>query len=323
MSKRTRDDEEANGSLSTLSVFSYHGPLTTHFVPATHSEQAMPALLAAIFGSRKQFSVFSITCNARGSFVVLDEACHRVLFGGSGATPWQCLYIHESSSRAGAEISGTLAMLCNRLARARVPVLNVCTLARNFMLVRQAAAELALATLRTAVESSSPASAAGQEPASKMEGVRVELKRTAVVIGSLAAEQAKACAHGLLHLLFLRQGAPSFAHYFEMGGEISLMIEEGSLDALHKAEPQSATSLVDALGESLTRGWRVLDVTTTSPGYDGIGILGAVCLPLASLPLMNVSTLDHTFVLLQEEHVEAALEFLAPHFDVLEEGDAL
>ena len=86
-------------------------------------------------------------------FVVLDESLHRELFGGSAATQWSCLYLHESSTeKSGHELSGSLSLLCDRLAAARVPVLNVTTLARNFMLVQSSVAELALSTLRAAVE---------------------------------------------------------------------------------------------------------------------------------------------------------------------------
>ena len=72
------------------------------------------------------------------------------------------------------------------------------------------------------------------------------------------------------------------------------------------------------------RGWRVLDVTATSPGHDGVGILSSVCLPLASLPLMNVSTLDHSFVLLPGVHVDTALELLGQEGEeeLLREGSA-
>lgn len=46
------------------------------------------------------------------------------------------------------------------------------------------------------------------------------------------------------------------------------------------------------------------------------GILSRVCLPLASLPVMNVSTLDTNLVLLKEHALAHGCELLAPHFDV-------
>jgi len=41
-----------------------------------------------------------------------------------------------------------------------------------------------------------------------------------------------------------------------------------------------------------------------------------VCLPLASLPVMNVSTLDTNLVLIKNDVLTRACELLAPHFDV-------
>ena len=92
-------------------------------------------------------------------------------------------------------------------------------------------------------------------------------------------------------------------------------VRDAALEALRTTEPSSAAALDAALEPSIARGWRVLTVTAPA-GSDGVGILGAVCLPLASLPLLNVSTLDNTFVMLPEAHVDEALERLKPHFDV-------
>ena len=329
MSKRTRSDSEevmSTKPFGTLSVFTYQGPLCTHFVPASQAEATLPALLSAIFGSRDRHSVFSFTAGEPGSTLVLDEALHRELFGGSGSERWSCLYIHESSSaRSGAEVSGSLSLLFDRLAGAHVPMLNVCTLRRNFVLVRKALADLALKTFRSALDNDGPSAAAGADsqpaaPPSRQlseSGVRIELMSASLAIGALTLAQLKQCAHGLLHLLFLRRGK-QFAHYFEIGGEVSLALSEVALAALERAEPESAAALLAALKPSLSRGWRVLDVTMAT-GYDGIGILSAVCLPLASLPLMNFSTLDHTYVLVPDAHLDAALKLLAPHFDVSRE----
>ena len=104
-----------------------------------------------------------------------------------------------------------------------------------------------------------------------------------------------------------------------MAGEISLILEETALDALEQNEPASAKALFSALEPSLIRGWRVFSVTV-SCGSDGIGILGAVCLPLSRLPLLNISTLDVTFVLVRNEHLSEAVMLLeAAGFEVAHE----
>ena len=326
MTKRAR---EAKADLSTLAVYTYQGSLATHHVPLSHLDLAMPALLTAIFGSRARHSVFSITASSEGFFLVLDESLHRELFGGSGAAPWSCIYIHESSTeRSGHEISGSLSTLCDCLAAARVPVLNVCTLARNFMLVRSSAAEVALQTLRSAVERHSATDAGGADATgiassavNHTAGVNLTLLRPTIAIATLSVDDVKACAHGLLLLLLLqRRGrAAKFMHYFEMAGEVSLIVEESALDALQQEEPNSAAKLLEVLKPSLVGGWRVIDVTAPA-GSDGVGILSSVCLPLASLPLMNCSTLGHSFVLLRDVHVNKALERLSAHFDVATEA---
>ena len=328
MSKRGLEaDAEANPlsqkkpDLSTLSIFTYQGPLVSLFVPAARWNNALHVVLQAIFGSREDHSVFSITKNPEGSFLVMDEALYLKLF----PTPldkmplWSCLYIHESSDqRSGAEISGSLSVLFDSLARERLPVLNVCTLRRNFMLVRQANQEAALATLRAAIEpttaEASPAAATADGLAASA-GVQLKLTRPKVAIGSLTLEQLKANAHALLRLLIIDYAPATFIHYFEMGGEISLVFEMAALEALKKEDPTSAAALSKALEPSIMRGWRVLAVTAPD-GSDGFGILSAVCQPLASLPLMNISTLAHTFLLLPDAHVDAALSMLKPHFAV-------
>jgi len=332
MKKRANEAPDAAVSarrrhdLSTLSVFTYHGPLAMHFIPLSQTAALLPALLSAVFGSRVRHSVFSLCSNTEGSFLLLDETLHRELFGGScGVAPWSCLYIHEASSeRSGAEVSGALSLLCDQLAAAQVPVLNVCTLARNFMIVKSALSDVAVSTLRSAVEGPTPngnPSAPPAEPtmttkAAAAAGVRLQLLRGLHCIGSLSVEQLKECSHAVLHLLFLRKGAHAFTHFFEMAGEISLTLEEDALKALEQAEPTSAKALSSALQPRLSRGWRVLDITAPAGG-DGIGILGAVCRPLAKLPLMNFSTLDHTYVLFPEAHLDEALKKLKPSFDVV------
>ena len=103
------------------------------------------------------------------------------------------------------------------------------------------------------------------------------------------------------------------------GGEASLIFEQAMLERLDVAFPTSAAALRAATTASLTSDWRVMSVSVTD-GCDGVGILGAVCLPLTSVPLMNVSTLDQTFLLFQDRHAERALRLLKPHFSV--ESDA-
>ena len=95
-----------------------------------------------------------------------------------------------------------------------------------------------------------------------------------------------------------------------MGGEVSLAVAEASLAKLRVDEPESAAALDAALAPDLVDGWRALDVSAPA-GCDGVGILSAVCMPLRRLPLLNVSTAEHSFVLVRDEHLEAALASLA------------
>ena len=74
----------------------------------------------------------------------------------------------------------------------------------------------------------------------------------------------------------------------------------------------AAARLAAAIGEGLSAGWRVVCVTQ-SEGSDRVGVLSEVCLPLASLPLMNVSTGSKTFVLVPGRFLDRALElYLCP-----------
>ena len=342
---------EIQHDFSTLAVYTYKGALTTQVVPRCFVRAAMPQVLKALFGPRKPHSVFSLTASSEGDFVTMDVAQHTALFGGSAppSSPnWSCLYIHEASSgRAGAEISGALSALCDVLAKARVPVLNVCTLARNFMLMREEVAQVALDTLRTAVEqgassslgsssspSTSPSTAVeldepprkrptlasrGQNGASPA-GVRIAVapSTVSIAVATLSVAALQGCAHAILALYILRDecARPTFQHLFEMGGEVSIAFEEAALDQLRHDAPESAAALEVAIAPTVARGWRLLDVTAPAGG-DGVGILSAVTLPLASLPLLNISTLDHSYVLVQEAHLETALTKLKPSFDVV------
>lgn len=346
--KRPRGDQ---ADLSTLAVYTYHGPLAAHNLPASRTSDYLIGLQRTVFGQREpRFSVFSITSSSTGDFLMMDEPLHRELFGGGGTIRWNCLYIHEATSaRTGAEISGSLSALCDHLAEANIPVLNICTLARNFMIVRETVAPGALTTLHAALVPPSSArhiakpgdnTGADGDPsrnsdaqnvddsASDGSGARrfrltLELKREKVIVGSLSVAELKACCHALLTLFFLRRTRPTFQHFFEMAGEASLIVEESALEALRQSEPASSEALLAALKPSLSRGWRVLSITAPC-GSEGVGLLGAVCLPLSRLPLLNVSTLDESFVLIREEHLSEALRLLgAAGFDVAHEGVTL
>ena len=101
------------------------GALATHFVPTSEVDAALPKMLAALFGHRRRHSVFSVTFTVEGLFLVMDSALHCELFGGNGGESWSCLYIHEASSeRSGAEVSGALSTLCDRLAKEQIAVLK-------------------------------------------------------------------------------------------------------------------------------------------------------------------------------------------------------
>ena len=143
-----------------------------------------------------------------------------------------------------------------------------------------------------------------------------------VTIARLSLDALPACAHALLQLLFFPPGedagagtaaeppSPGFVHYFEMGGEVSLMAEQTALDALTGLDSEeSGRALRSAIAPTASAGWRVIRVTCAA-GSDAVGILSAVCRPLAALPLMNVSTLDANFLLVEGRHLEAALELL-------------
>ena len=113
------------------------------------------------------------------------------------------LYIHEGSEeRRGSEISGALSALCAKLADADVPVLNVCTLARNFMLVREAVSERALSTLRSTVEASHDAGNVVPSSLAAPAGVRLRLMRPHLAICTLRLDQLPAVSHALLQLFF-------------------------------------------------------------------------------------------------------------------------
>ena len=62
MSKRAVDGAEKKlsrtDSFASLSVFTLSTPLVTHYVPLAKTDEAMPALLSALFGSRQRSAAF-------------------------------------------------------------------------------------------------------------------------------------------------------------------------------------------------------------------------------------------------------------------------
>lgn len=348
------DAKVATPDFSTLSVYTYSGALRTYSIPVESSRAAFAPLLNLIFGrGEADPGLISLTSSAEGDFVVADAKTEEKLSDASGmgqqadlpsgSQRWNAIYIHESSSeKAGAEISGALSALCDTLANAKVAVLNVCNLTRNFMLVQEHVSGLALDTLREAVqaptapEEESGDGGGGPPPAKKPKAASVEEKTTSaaastkaaadvvritvtkarVSVGSLTSAQLKQCAHALLQLFFLRESRPTFQHLFELGGEVSLFVDEAGLAQLRCDEPASAEALDLALAPTVVKGWRVLDVTAPSGG-DEVGILSAVSLPLADLPLLNVSTFEHSYVLVREDHLAEALRRLRATFVVV------
>ena len=230
--KRQLDEGSDAHNFSTMAVYSYQGPIVTLFVPPEDSQRATHPVLDCLFGPRKH-AMFSVTrAFSAGAFLVFDEGVAEG-FLGRAATPserWRCLYIHENSEeRDGSEVSGCLTALCAKLTAAAVPVLNVCTLARNFMLVRDECSERALSTLRAAVVGSQSGTAepAPATPTPSAKDVRLRLMRSHLAICSLQVDQLQSCTHALLQLLLFMDDAPkSFFHLFEMGGEASLMFEQ-------------------------------------------------------------------------------------------------
>ena len=369
----------SSAPFGTLSVFSYRTPIATLFVP--NGQDVTLATLRCLFGPRAH-NMFSCTVSAEGRFFAFDEGLLET-FGAAKAARdlWHCLYIHEASPDTnGSESSGTMAALSSQLADEKIAVLDVSTLARNFMLVRLENAERALKTLQAAITSEPPPQARpparhqrpparhqrppttarppthpplptrAQEPPSAEAGggigfglpqaaVQLALLPGDITIASLALDALPKCAHALLQLLFFPPSTttttgttttaaangtngttgtgtadanPGFLHFFEMGGEVSLMAEQSALDALDDADAETARALTAALEPTASRGWRALRVTCSS-GSDAVGILSAVCRPLAAIPLMNVSTLDANFLLVEGKHLERALELLGPH----------
>lgn len=200
-----REDAMAT-DFSTLSVYSYRSAVATIFVSPDEAPSRATALLSRLFGPREH-GMFSATRSPAGTFLICDTTTTDGLMGAAVPTDeaWRVLYIHEGSEeRQGSEISGTLSALCARLADASVAVLNVCTLARNFMLVREAACERALATLRATVEAGQAGGArGGGVEAQPIAAAKIRLRRARLAICSFKLESLPNLTHALLHFFFL------------------------------------------------------------------------------------------------------------------------
>ena len=339
--KRPRSEEEEETAFSTLAVFSYRTPVATAFFPhGEAAENTTHMLLRCLFGPRAH-NMFSFTISAEGRFFCVDEQLIGRLDRSQAAQAgdrslWHCLYIHEASEeKKGTETHGTMAALSRKLAAEEIAVLDCSTLTRNFMLVRLDNAERALRSLQdaingkaeTAVGRNGSGGDGGGGGTARAAGDALAVAQLAllpgeVTIARLSLDALPACAHALLQLLFFPPGedagagtaaeppSPGFVHYFEMGGEVSLMAEQAALDALTGLDSEeSGRALRSAIAPTASAGWRVIRVTCAA-GSDAVGILSAVCRPLAALPLMNVSTLDANFLLVEGRHLEAALELL-------------
>ena len=338
--KRARSEEEEDTAFSTLAVFSYRTPVATAFFPhGEAAENTTHMVLRCLFGPRVH-NMFSFTISAEGRFFCVDEQLVGLLDRSQSEKArdlWHCLYIHEASEeKKGTETFGTMAALSRKLAAEEISVLDCSTLTRNFMLVRKDNAERALRSLQDAIGKAANGSGGddggggGTTPVpgtvraagDALAAAQLALLPGEVTIAKFSLDALPACAHALLQLLFFPPGtgtgtgttaappSPGFLHYFEMGGEVSLMAEQSALDALTGLDgEESGRALRSAITPTASAGWRVIRVTCTA-GSDAVGILSAVCRPLAALPLMNVSTLDANFLLVEGRHLEAALELL-------------
>ena len=319
--KRKSDDVDADADaashpFSTLSVFSYTNDVQAVAFARADAHAATQGALHCLFAppSSRASEMFSYTASADGVFVLVDAAAAHLL-GGARGDAWRCLYIHEGSTdKKGDETEGTIAALSARLAAEEVSVLDVTTLARNFMLVRADAAERALRTLQESL-SRGRSLLAARPQLSRPPPLRLALLPPRLAIGALSLAELPACAHALLRLVFLPRSPHAFLHYFEMGGEVSLMVEQAALDALDSLAGDTAHAMRSALAPTASTGWRAIRVTC-SAGSDSVGILSAVCQPLAQLPLMNVSTLDANYLLVEGHRLDDACKLLESRFPV-------
>mmetsp|Transcript_30731 Transcript_30731/g.96937 ORF Transcript_30731/g.96937 Transcript_30731/m.96937 type:complete len:317 (-) Transcript_30731:72-1022(-) len=308
---------------STLAVFTYRSAIVARTVPRQHMHRIAHAVIGGLFGDHTD-SMFSLTVTASGAFLLADSGLAALASelprNANDEDTFRCLYLHESSeTRRGSQIAGTLSALSARLAAEAIPVLSTTTLGRNFLLVREGATERALVTLQRTLDEPSSLPAMPPPPADRMV---LTVLPAPVCICSLSRDELPAAAHALLWL-FALQPAAGLTHVFEMGGEVSLIFESPALHALTQAHPASASALLHAAGPTLERGWRALSIVVPL-GAAEPGLLSRVCLPLSTLPMMNVSTGDTNLVLVPGDRLDAACALLAPHFElrVAEEGAA-
>ena len=284
MSKRPRSEEEdTDTAFSTLAVFSYRTPVATLFFPdGEAAENTTHAVLRCLFGPRVH-NMFSFTISAEGRFFCLDEQLVGLLDRSQSESArdlWHCLYIHEASEqKKGTETYGTMAALSRKLAAEEIAVLDCSTLSRNFMLVRLDNAERALRSLQDAISKAEAAAdgsgggnggGGGDNGATPIPGTvraagdalaaaQLALLPGDVTIARLSLDALPPCSHALMQLLFFPPGgkaSPSFLHYFEMGGEVSLMLEQAALDNLDGvAGEESALALRSAIAPTASTGW--------------------------------------------------------------------
>ena len=324
--KRKSDDVDADADaashpFSTLSVFSYTNDVQAVAFARADAHAATQGALHCLFAppSSRASEMFSYTASADGVFVLVDAAAAHLL-GGARGDAWRCLYIHEGSTdKKGDETEGTIAALSARLAAEEVSVLDVTTLARNFMLVRADAAERALRTLQESL-SRGRALLAARPQLSRPPPLRLALLPPRLAIGALSLAELPACAHALLRLVFLPRSPHAFLHYFEMGGEVSLIVEEAPLDALcadgggGDDACAGGEALRAALAPSLSRGWRAISVAAAQ-GAEAVGILSALTSRIRA-PIMNVSSLDTNFILVRDADVAAVRAQLLPDYEI-------
>ena len=297
----------------SLAVFTYHSSVMAFCFPTTARSSATHAAALAFFYQNS--SLFSVTRFDNGVFFLVDaKFADQFSATSSYEDVWRCIYLHDSSTAFhGAESTGTLAAISQKLANANVCVLNMTTMDRNFMIVPQHQFTRALRELRKIigvetepheVELNAPMRAVPHTRPLLSATLTLDLLQTRVTICSLSTDILRTCTHSLLWLIFLRSKT-QFLHVFHLGGEICLMFEEDALHSYVEEFPSSGTILVDAVRSSLSAGWRAMAVSNEC-GAQSVGVLSRVCEPLSSLPLMNVSTLEVNFLLVPETNLEKA-----------------
>ena len=285
------DDADASHLFSTLSVFSYTNDVqAVAFARAdAHAATQRRCTALAAFAPRES----SYTASADGVFVLVDAAAAHLLGArGDAALP--------TSTRAPPTRRATRPRARSRrsarLAAEEVSVLDVTTLARNFMLVRADAAERALRTLQESP--ARPLALAARPQLSRPPPLRLALLPPRLAIGALSLAELPACAHALLRLVFRRERRTPL-HYFEMGGEVSLIVEEAPPT---RCAPTAAAATTRGAARGAARGAGAValarlarDLVAAAQGAEAVG-LSALTSRIRA-PIMNVSSLDTNFIL--------------------------